>query len=231
MEVHERLGILLERDLPASRPRTCAAPPSSARPPPASASPSCCGTTCHLLEASDELDRFLREADDYDLHWDAAHAPARPHGRDLPAASTSALGALRCCWSAIPAWQVYRRLRGASLTQLLERAPKSFPEVARILSLIRHEILKHNTSFLSDVGRALEMDEPDAEARAAVVAARLFGEPRGTAARPRRRRARVPARARDPRPLPRLRRRAAEGRPQPQHQPQPLSQGPDLQRR
>lgn len=62
------------------------------------------------------------------------------------------------------------------MAQLLARAPKSFPEVARILSLIRHEILKHNTAFLTDVGRALEFDEPDAEVRAAIVARRLFGE-------------------------------------------------------
>ena len=90
-----------------------------------------------------------------------------------------AIGALLLALFSIPAWQVYRRLRGASLAQLLARAPKSFPEVARILSLIRHEILKHNTAFLTDVGRALEMDEPDAEVRAAIVARRLFGEHRG----------------------------------------------------
>jgi hypothetical protein len=71
---------------------------------------------------------------------------------------------------------VYRHYRGSSLRQLLERAPKSFPEVARILSLIRHEILKHNTAFLADVGQALEYDAPDAEQRAEVLGKRLFGD-------------------------------------------------------
>lgn len=177
MEVHERLGILLERDLPAQSTlhlrRAAELGSATARFRLAKR----LWDDFHLIEASEQLDQFLREADEYNLHWDAAHRL-----RDRMDATFLRIylgaGALAFLLVAIPAWQVYRRLRGASLAQLLERAPKSFPEVARILSLIRHEILKHNTSFLADVGRALEMDEPDAEARAAVVAARLFGAPR-----------------------------------------------------
>src|SRR5690606_10226135 len=87
-----------------------------------------------------------------------------------------AIGLVSLILLSIPMWLIYRRVRGASLPQLLERSPSCFPEVARILSLIRHEILKHNTAFLSDVGRALELDEPDAEARATLLARRLFGD-------------------------------------------------------
>lgn len=177
MEVHERLGILLERDLPAQSTvhlrRAAELGSATARFRLAKR----LWDDYHLIEASEQLDQFLREADEYNLHWDAAHR-LRDRMDAIFLRIYLGAGALAFLLVAIPAWQVYRRLRGASLAQMLERAPKSFPEVARILSLIRHEILKHNTSFLSDVGRALEMDEPDAEARTAVVAARLFGAPR-----------------------------------------------------
>lgn len=128
-----------------------------------------------LWEASDELDIYLREAGPYDVYWDTA--------RELRVYMDSVflkiyLGAalLGLILLAIPLALIWRRFRGSSLRQLLDRSPTSFPEVARILSLIRHEILKHNTSFLSDVGRALELDEPDAEARATLLARRLFGD-------------------------------------------------------
>lgn len=187
MEVHERLGILLEADLPAQATRHLrrAAELGSATARYRLAKR--LWDDYRLLEASEQLDQFLREADEYSLHWDAAH---RLRARMDAAFLRIYLGAggLALVLISIPAWQVYRRLRGASLAQLLARAPKSFPEVARILSLIRHEILKHNTAFLSDVGRALELDEPDAEARAAVVAQRIFGAPRSPPAAGRRER-------------------------------------------
>lgn len=178
MEVHERLGLLLERDLPdaATRHLRRAAELGSATARFRLAKR--LWEDYRLLEASEQLDQFLREADRYSLHWDAAQR-LRDHMQATFLRIYLGAGALALLLIAIPAWQVYRRLRGASLTQLLDRAPKSFPEVARILSLIRHEILKHNTAFLTDVGRALELDEPDAEVRAAVVARRLFGDPRG----------------------------------------------------
>ncbi|HEY8378887.1 MAG TPA: tetratricopeptide repeat protein, partial [Nannocystis sp.] len=177
MEVHERLGILLERDLPAQSTshlrRAAELGSATARYRLAKR----LWDDYRLLEAAEQLEQFLQEADEYNLHWDAAHR-LRERMQATFLRIYLGAGALALLLIAIPAWQIYRRLRGASLAQLLERAPKSFPEVARILSLIRHEILKHNTAFLADVGRALEMDEPDAEARAAVVAARLFGAPR-----------------------------------------------------
>ncbi len=125
--------------------------------------------------ASEQLDAYLREAGPYDVYWDTAQE-LRKHMDEvfLKIYLGIALGSLVLL--SIPFALIFRRVRGASLPQLLERAPACFPEVARILSLIRHEILKHNTAFLADVGRALELDEPDAEARATLLDRRLFGD-------------------------------------------------------
>ncbi|MBL9100238.1 MAG: tetratricopeptide repeat protein [Myxococcales bacterium] len=177
-EVHERLGLLLEKDLPRDGEvhlrRAADLGSTTAR----FRLAQLLWNDYSILDASEELDRYLQEASELDLYW--ATAPRLRERMDQVFLRIYlAISALLLALIAIPAWQIYRRLRGASLAQLLTRAPKSFPEVARILSLIRHEILKHNTAFLSDVGRALEMDEPDAEARAAIVARRLFGERRG----------------------------------------------------
>ncbi|MCA9715481.1 MAG: tetratricopeptide repeat protein, partial [Myxococcales bacterium] len=175
-EVHERLGLLLRKELPDE------ALPHLQR---AAELGSTIGRFLvaqlllekyRLVGASEQLDLYFQEASDFDLHWDVA-LELRD---DLDAwflqiyILASALGLLLI---SLPALRIYRRFRGASLSQLLERAPTSFPEIARILSLIRHEILKHNTAFLSDVGHALEVDEPGAENRASIVARRLFGEP------------------------------------------------------
>ncbi|MFV8753889.1 tetratricopeptide repeat protein [Nannocystaceae bacterium ST9] len=131
-----------------------------------------------LWQASEQLDIYLREAGPYDVYWDTA--------RELRAQMDATflkiylgIGVLGLVLLAVPLALIWRRFRGSSLRQLLDRSPTSFPEVARILSLIRHEILKHNTAFLSDVGRALELDEPDAEARATLLARRLFGDEAG----------------------------------------------------
>ena len=180
MEVHERLGLLLESDLPDAATthlrRAAELGASTAR----FRLAQLLWSDLRVLDASDELDRYLAAAGPYDLYWDAGRR-LRERMDQVFLRLYLAIGALLLLLISIPAWQVYRRLRGASLAQLLQRAPKSFPDVARILSLIRHEILKHNTAFLTDVGRALEMDEPDAEVRAGIVARRLFGEHRGGA--------------------------------------------------
>lgn len=177
-EVHERLGLLLRTSLPdeaiphlerAAELRSLTARFALAE---------LLWDQNQPLDASRQLDLYLAEAGDYDLHWDRALAlreeiDARFFQFYLMA------GAVLTLLIAVPAWRLWRHYRGASLGQLLERHPKSFPEVARILSLIRHEILKHNTAFLSDVGRALELEAPDADQRAAVLAQRMFGDGSG----------------------------------------------------
>jgi hypothetical protein len=127
------------------------------------------------IEAREQLEAYLLEASAYDLHWDRAQELKKEIDSWFFRFYLVA-GVLMTLVIVVPAWRVYRHYRGASLRQLLERAPKSFPEVARILSLIRHEILKHNTAFLADVGHALEVDAPDAEQRAEVLGNRLFGD-------------------------------------------------------
>ncbi|MGB1277028.1 MAG: tetratricopeptide repeat protein, partial [Nannocystaceae bacterium] len=175
MEVHERLGILLERELPTE------ALPHLRR---ASELGSATGQYLlaellweqyRLVEASDVIDLYLAQASDYELNWERARRLRAEMDRFFLKVYIG-VGLLLAFALAIPAMWIFRRLRGASLSQLLERAPTAFPEVARILSLIRHEILKHNTAFLADVGRALELDEADAETRVAIVQRRLFGD-------------------------------------------------------
>ncbi len=136
-----------------------------------------------LWEARVELDLYMSEAGPYDLSWERAKLlRARVDRAFFQIYLALALATFLLLM--IPAIRVYRTLRGASLRQLLSRAPKSFPEVARILSLIRHEILKHNTAFLADVGHALEVDAGDADARARLLARRLFGGPGDVIDRP-----------------------------------------------
>jgi tetratricopeptide (TPR) repeat protein len=75
-------------------------------------------------------------------------------------------------------WRRTRRY-GVSLEELLLTAPAAYPEVARICSAIRHEVLKHHTTVLAAVGDALESGDPDL---AGWAASRLYG-PQGAIAR------------------------------------------------
>lgn len=72
----------------------------------------------------------------------------------------------------------WRRLGGVDLRTLLLRHPEAGPEVQRILSAIRHEVLKHNTLVLTGLADALERGEPAAE-MAAHCQRSLFGVPGG----------------------------------------------------
>jgi len=71
------------------------------------------------------------------------------------------------------------RRAGVGLDVLIDVAPREWPAIARTLSAIRHEVLKHHTSVLPSVAKALDRGE-DAEAR--WVADRLYG-PSGALAR------------------------------------------------
>ena len=68
---------------------------------------------------------------------------------------------------------------GVGLDVVVDRAPRQWPAIARILAAIRHEVLKHHTSVLPSVAKALEQGR---DAPAHWVADRLFG-PRGALAR------------------------------------------------
>ena len=65
-----------------------------------------------------------------------------------------------------------RRWRSIDLETFLERSPRAWPEIAGVLSAIRHEVLKHNTTLLPSVADAIEAGDVEASAYAAE---RLFG--------------------------------------------------------
>ncbi len=58
-----------------------------------------------------------------------------------------------------PAVVLWARRSGATLRELLERAPESYHDVATVLSAMRHEVLKHNTTQLEAAAEALERGE------------------------------------------------------------------------
>jgi Tfp pilus assembly protein PilF len=72
----------------------------------------------------------------------------------------------------VPGVILTRRRMAGTLRDLLRKDPSSWHEVARLLSAIRHEVLKHNTTLLHTV--AVRLEQGDTEA-AAFAAARLFG--------------------------------------------------------
>jgi tetratricopeptide (TPR) repeat protein len=126
-----------------------------------------------LLEASNHLELYRRAASPYELDWEQAQALSERTRTRL----RSVAAVLMTLLLAVLAWGgglLYRRYRGDSLAVVLEAAPKAVPEVARILSLIRHEVLKHNTSFLVDVGEDLARGSDDAAVRATTLFRRLF---------------------------------------------------------
>lgn len=71
-----------------------------------------------------------------------------------------------------------RRQTGKTLADLVARAPEVSHDLARLLSAIRHEVLKHNTTLLDEVAAALENGDHHAVRWAAL---RLYGDRRGGA--------------------------------------------------
>jgi tetratricopeptide (TPR) repeat protein len=61
---------------------------------------------------------------------------------------------------AIPLGVMVRRRTGRGVAQLLAERPESAPDAARILSAMRHEVLKHNTTVMPAVAEALEQGDP-----------------------------------------------------------------------
>lgn len=69
---------------------------------------------------------------------------------------------------------VLRRRSAQPLSVLITKAPESAHDIARLISAIRHELLKHNTSLLGEMAVALEHGDTHAVAWGAE---RLFGGP------------------------------------------------------
>jgi tetratricopeptide (TPR) repeat protein len=72
-----------------------------------------------------------------------------------------------------------RRWGGKDLEALITRAPEAGPEVQRVLSAIRHEVLKHNTMVLTGLVEAITDDDADSAAKAAWARRSLLGDPAG----------------------------------------------------
>lgn len=71
--------------------------------------------------------------------------------------------------------------RRTDLARLVQHDPELAPTVARLLTAIRHEVLKHNTTLLDEVAHAVEHGDHHA---ATFAAGRLFGPPdRGSGGR------------------------------------------------
>ncbi len=85
-----------------------------------------------------------------------------------------ALGALGLMGGVGVPWTLWRRRRaGVGLDAVLARDARSFPEVARILAAMRHEVIKHHTTVLDAVADALEAGDPGP---AAWAEERLYGK-------------------------------------------------------
>lgn len=74
---------------------------------------------------------------------------------------------------ATPLWWIRRRRSGVGLDAVLRRDARSFPEVARILAAMRHEVIKHHTTVLEAVADALEQGD---DGPAEWAEERLFGK-------------------------------------------------------
>jgi tetratricopeptide (TPR) repeat protein/signal transduction histidine kinase len=62
---------------------------------------------------------------------------------------------------AVPAWVVASTRWGKGLDGLLAAAPGTWRDVARILSAIRHEVLRHHAASFDDVANAIEAGDAD----------------------------------------------------------------------
>lgn len=70
---------------------------------------------------------------------------------------------------------------GADLATLISKHPDSGPDVQRVLSAIRHEVLKHNTMVLSGLVEAIERGDEDQSEKARYFYTSLVGDGKGEA--------------------------------------------------
>jgi Flp pilus assembly protein TadD len=130
-----------------------------------------------LLEARGRLERLLGRG-------------ALPLQRaEAEALLQRATGRLRVVWGAgaglllllaLAAFVVTARVwGGADLRRLVESNPEAGPDVQRVLSAVRHEVLKHNTMMLAGLVEAIADGQPDAALKALHFKRSLFGDEKG----------------------------------------------------
>ena len=127
-----------------------------------------------LIEARDRLERLLG----------AGSVPLL--GAEAEVLHRRVVSRLRAVWVAGAALalilvllalaSVVRVWGGTDLRRLVEAHPEAGPEVQRVLSAVRHEVLKHNTMMLTGLVEAIENDQPDAAAKASHFRRSLFGD-------------------------------------------------------
>lgn len=96
------------------------------------------------LAARERLQRYLRVTSRSPWHAEALRLQAEVD-RALRLAGLAAVGVVVVLFGG-PLWLAWRRRRGVGLLRFVQRHPRSLPEVARLLSAIRHEVVKHNVS-------------------------------------------------------------------------------------
>lgn len=128
-----------------------------------------------LLAARDRLDALAADAADDPLRADARalRAPLTARIR----AALALLAALLLALALPLALLARRRYGGLTLAELIDRHPEAGPDIQRVLSAIRHEVLKHNTMALGGLADALTHGEADTRTRAAWVRDSLLGPP------------------------------------------------------
>jgi len=129
----------------------------------------------HLLEARRYLDHYAAVSTGGISQEPARLLRGRVEGR-IRLVEGGATGAVGLVLLGGGAWLVRRRT-GRTLADLVARAPEVSHDLARLLSAIRHEVLKHNTTLLDEVAQALENGDHHAVRWAAL---RLFGDGRGS---------------------------------------------------
>lgn len=125
-----------------------------------------------LTEARSLLDRYLA-SEGARMHEPEAQVLRRRVGERLVAVAVALAVPLVVLLLAVVL--LWRRSRGGvDLETLVRNHPESGPEVQRVLSAIRHEVLKHNTMVLSGLVAAVKRGEDPSE-KAARLHMALFG--------------------------------------------------------
>ncbi|MEC8422650.1 MAG: hypothetical protein VX000_02670, partial [Myxococcota bacterium] len=125
-----------------------------------------------LFDAREELDAFLA-ASTGGLNHQPARQLQRTVERRILIGQLGAGGGLLSVIGLLLGYAVWRRGRHP-LEALVRAAPEASHDVARVLSSIRHEVLKHNTTLLDEVAHAIEHGDHHA---VAFAAERLIGGP------------------------------------------------------
>lgn len=127
-----------------------------------------------LMRAEDRLSRYVHHPD-ATYRSDAARLLREVKGRVRAVFVAGGVLGLSLLLGLISAAR--RFWGGADLGTLITRFPEAGPEVQRVLSAIRHEVLKHNTMVLTGLVDAIAHDDVEAASKAAWCRRSLLGAP------------------------------------------------------